>query len=285
MRPAPVRMRGDISHVPDPTAMDFLKKLERKLGRFAVQDLTLYLVGGQGLALLMGLSMPGVMFNMLLIPDAVLGGQWWRLFSFILTPPSGNPIFAVFALYMLYLMGSALESHWGTFRYNLYVLIGYLMTILAAFAFPMMPASNVYITGSIFLAFAYLFPDFQILLFFILPVKIKWLALLTWLFYGYEFLTGGGSTRLLILAAITNFLVFFGRDLFYSARYGHRKMKRQASAITHRDKPMNVCTICGISDKSHRTMEFRYCTKCDPPLCYCAEHLANHEHRHSQASS
>lgn len=262
--------------------MDFLKNLERRFGRFAIHDLTLYLVGGQGLALLLGMSMPGQMMNMLLIPQAVMAGEWWRLFSFILTPPSGNPIFAVFALYLLYFMGVSLENHWGTFRYNLFVLIGYLMTIAAAFATPMMPASNTYITGSIFLAFAYLFPDFQIMLLFILPVRIKWLALLTWLYYGYDFITGDTSMRLLILASITNFLLFFGRDLFYTIRHGHRRMKKQAGTIANRDKPMNVCTVCGISNTTDRTMDFRYCTQCDPPLCYCAEHLGSHEHRHSQ---
>jgi hypothetical protein len=265
--------------------MDFLRQLERRLGRFAIHDLTLYLVGGQGLALLLSQGMPGVVYNMMLIPDAVMSGQWWRLLSFVLTPPSGNPILAVFALYFLYFMGGSLESHWGTFRYNFYVLIGYLMTIAAAFAFPMMPASNIYITGSIFLAFAYLFPDFQIMLFFVLPVRIKWLALITWLYYAYDFIFGGWSTRLLIVAAITNFLLFFGKDIFYQARYGHRKMKQQARVIANRDKPMNTCTICGITDKTHRTMDFRYCTKCDPPVCYCADHLDNHEHHVGSATT
>jgi hypothetical protein len=261
--------------------MNLLKQLERKLGRFAIHDLTLYLVGGQGLALLIGLTVPGFVGNMLLVPDAVLAGQWWRLISFLITPPSGNPIFAVFTLYFLYFMGGALEAHWGTFRYNVYVLIGFLLTIAAAFAFPFYAASNVYITGSIFLAFAFLFPDYEILLFLILPVRVKWLALLTWLFYGYDFLTGGGPARLLILAAVANFLLFFGQDLFLRVRYGHRKVKRQAKAVADRDKPIHVCTVCGVTDKSNRTMEFRYCTKCDPPVAYCMDHLNDHQHLRS----
>ncbi|MDR3418251.1 MAG: rhomboid family intramembrane serine protease [Nevskia sp.] len=258
--------------------MKLSKQTERKLSRFAIHNLTLYLVGGQGIALLLGLGMPGFLGAIQLFPADVMTGQWWRLLTFVFTPPFGNPFFAIFALYLLYFMGGSLEAHWGTFRYNVFVLIGYLMTIAAAFVFPYHGASNAYITGSIFLAFAYLFPDYQILLFFILPVRIKWLALITWLFYAYDFLTGDWATRLLILAAITNFLVFFGQDLYYKARYGHRQMKRQAGAISKRDKPIHTCTVCGITDKTHPTMDFRYCTKCDPPRAYCSEHLFSHEH-------
>ena len=258
--------------------MKLLKQVERKLGRFAIHDLTLYLVGGQGLALLLGLVNPGMPGNLVLIPEAVAAGQWWRLLSFVFTPPFGNPVLAIFMLYLLYFMGGALESHWGAFRYNLYFLIGYLLTVVAVFAFPFGAATNAYITGSIFLAFAHLFPDFEILLFFILPVRVKWLALLTWLFYGYDFITGGWAARLLIMASVTNFLVFFGRDIFHNALHGHRRIKRQASAIADRDKPMHVCTVCGITDKTHRDMDFRYCSKCDPPVAYCTDHIGDHQH-------
>jgi len=259
--------------------MKISKPTERKLERFAIHDLTLYLVGGQGLALLLGLTMPGFVNNMLLIPEAVMNGQWWRLISFVLTPPSGNPIFAAFALYLLFFMGRSLENQWGTLRYNLYVLIGFLMTIAVSFVFPYGVASNTYITGSIFLAFAYLFPNFEIMLFFVLPVKIKWLAVVTWILYAISFATGDWLTRLLILAAVTNFFVFFGKDIFYSVRHGHRKVKQQASVIASREQARHTCTVCGITDKSHREMDFRYCTKCDPPVAYCMDHLNAHEHK------
>src|ERR1041384_2544970 len=97
------------------------KKIERRLDRFAIHNLTLYLVGGQGLALLISLGMPEFLMNMLLVPDAVIAGQWWRLLSFVFTPPFGNPFLALFALYLLYFMGGSLENQWGTVRYNLFV--------------------------------------------------------------------------------------------------------------------------------------------------------------------
>ncbi len=155
------------------------------------------------------------------------------------------------------------------------------MTIVASFVFPYVPASNAYILASIFLAFATLFPDYQIFLFFILPLRVKWLALATWLFYGYECYAGGLPAALLIAASVANFLLFFGRQIFTQARYGHRQVRKQAHAIAAKNTPLHVCQVCGISDKTHPTMDFRYCTKCEPPLAYCQDHLRNHEHVHS----
>jgi hypothetical protein len=258
--------------------MNLLTRIERSLGRFAIPNLTLYLVGGQALALILALTKPEFLFAILLIPAAVLEGEWWRVLTFVFTPPSTNPIFAAFALYFLYFMGSALEQRWGTFRYNAYVIVGYVMTIATAFAFSLGYASNAYITGSIFLAFAYLFPDYQIYLFFVLPVKVKWLALATWLLYAYEFITGDWSARLLVVAAVANFLLFFGRDIAARVRYGHRRMKLQAGAIARADQPRHTCTVCGVTDKTDPTMDFRYCSKCEPPVAYCEAHLRTHEH-------
>lgn len=258
--------------------MNRFKQIERKLARFAISNLTLYLVGGQAAMLLMGFVMPAFLGSTFLIPQAVMDGQWWRLLTFVFTPPCGNPILAIFVLYFLYFMGNSLEAHWGTFRYNLYVLIGLLVTIVAAFLFPFSVATNRYITGSIFLAFAYLFPEMQILIFFVLPVRVKWVALVTWLLYAYAFIVGDWAERLLILAAITNFLVFFGRDLYAKARYGHRRISRHAGTIASRNKPLHVCAVCGITDKTNPTMDFRYCSKCEPPLAYCTDHLRTHRH-------
>jgi hypothetical protein len=258
-----------------------LKTIERRLEPYAIHNLTMYLVGGQGTAVLLCLAAPGFLSSMLLQPEAVMSGQWWRLLTFFVTPPCGNPILAIFALYLLYFMGSSLEAQWGALRYNLYVLIGFAMTVAAAFLFPYSVATNIYITGSIFLAFAQLYPDFEILVFFVLPVKVKWLALITWIGYGISFVFGDWAGRLLVLAAVANFLLFFGPDLIHRIRYGHRKMRSQQQAAAARAQALHSCAVCGVTDKSQPAMDFRYCTKCDPPVEYCEEHLGRHEHRGS----
>ena len=148
-----------------------------------------------------------------------------------------------------------------------------------SFITPETPALAVFLQGSVFLAFAYLFPDFQLMLFFLLPIKIKWLALLQWLSYGYVLVTGPPIAQLLVLAAVSNFLLFFGGDILRRMRAGGRKMAAEAKRLApDKKQPLHTCRVCGINDQSHPEMDFRYCSRCAGCCCYCQEHLRNHEH-------
>ncbi|MGE5174648.1 MAG: hypothetical protein ACM3MD_12550 [Betaproteobacteria bacterium] len=258
--------------------MGLIDKLDRKLRRFAIRNITLYIIIGQVLFFIFVLSGRFILDRVVLVPDRVLAGEWWRLITFLFIPPLTNPIFAFFAWYLFYLMGSALEGHWGAFRYNLFLLIGYLVTVAVTFLFPFSAATNIFIGGSVFLAFAYLYPDFQLYIFFVLPVKIKWLALLTWIGYAYEMLVGSWHTRILVLASISNFFLFFGRDIVWRMKTGNRGMIAQARQIAGKKEPFHKCAVCGITDISHPQMEFRYCSDCGG-LGYCKDHIFNHEHR------
>lgn len=258
--------------------MSFLDDAERKLRRYAIHNITLYLIIGQVLFFVFALSGRFILDRVLLVPDRVFAGEWWRLITFLFIPPLTNPIFAFFAWYLFYLMGGALEGRWGAFRYNLFLLIGYLVTVAVTFLFPFSPATNIFIGGSVFLAFAFLYPEFTLYIFFIIPVKIKWLALLTWIGYAYEMLVGSWHTRLLVLASISNFLLFFGRDILWKIKTGNRKMTTQVSHFTGRKEAFHRCAVCGVTDLTHPQMEFRYCSECGG-LGYCKDHIMNHEHR------
>lgn len=261
--------------------MSFLTKLERSLERIAIPNLSLYLIVGQVAvyaALMFGKLDAGIL---LLIPRLVMMGQWWRIFAFLLMPPPASILFIAFAWWMFYLMGNALEDFWGTVHFNLYILVGSVLTVGLSFLQPDGAVTNSFVAGSVFLAFAYLNPDFELALFLILPVKIKWLALVTWLVYGYEFIVDGWSGRLQIIAAVGNFLIFFGRDLANSARHRRRKMVRTASRFDSPGKDAKArhrCRICGKTELSNPELDFRYCTKCAGDECYCPEHIRNHEH-------
>ena len=257
--------------------MGLLDSLERKLRRYAIPNVTLYLILGQVLFFVFEMSGRFILDRVVLIPGLVLAGEWWRLITFLFIPPLTNPIFAFFAWYLFYLMGGALEGHWGAFRYNVFLLVGYLVTVAVSFIMPFYPATNIFIGGSVFLAFAFLYPEFQIYIFFIIPVKIKWLALLTWIGYAYKILVGPGSTRLFVLASISNFLLFFGRDIYWRMKTGKRRMAEQARQFSGRKEAFHTCTTCGITDLSHPQMEFRYCSDCGG-LGYCKDHIFNHEH-------
>lgn len=263
--------------------MGLLDNLERKLRRYAIPNVTLYLIIGQVLFFVFEMSGRFILDRIVLIPDFVIRGEWWRLITFLFIPPSTSPIFIFFAWYIFYLMGSALEGHWGAFRYNVFLLVGYVITVAVSFLMPFYPVTNLFIGGSVFLAFAFLYPDFQLYIFFILPVKIKWLALLTWIAYVYKLLVGTGSTRLLVLASISNFLLFFGKDIYWRMKTGKRRMAEQARQFTGIKEAFHTCTICGKTDISHPQMEFRYCSDCGG-LGYCMEHIFNHEHRKKSGS-
>lgn len=273
--------------------MSFLSNLERRFGRLAIRHLTIYLVFGQTCAYLLAITRPGqdgqispILQHMALYPVLVLHGEVWRLFSFIFYPPTtgtigllDNPIFVFFDLYFFYFMGQALEANWGAFRYNIYLLIAYILTVAASFVSPEMAAPNFYIVASVFLAFAALFPEFVILLFLVLPVKVKWIAWLTWLFFIFALIIGGIQTRLLIAAAVINFLLFFGADILHHIKTGHRRLKHQAEKVQARDKPFHVCAVCGKTDKTDPKLDFRYCPLCAGSWGYCPEHLYHHQHK------
>ncbi len=258
--------------------MAFLDRLERKFRRLAIPNLTLYLVLGQGFFYLAAYSGRLNVGRMYLIPALVVKGEWWRLLAFIFIPPATNIIFVFFILYFFYIMGTALEGHWGAFRYNLFLLVGYLLTVAVAFLVPYSEATNVFLGASIFLAFAHLYPDFMIYLFFILPIRIKWLALVTWIGYGISILFGSWVTRLFVLASIGNYFLFFGRDIWWRMKTGRRKMAEQARAISGVREAFHRCAVCGKTDLSHPDMEFRYCPQCGG-LGYCMDHIDNHEHK------
>lgn len=259
--------------------MKLLDKLEKKLGRFALPNATVYLIAGQTVFYVLFLTGKLDRSQTWLSADLLLAGEWWRIVTFLFDPPLSNPFFAFFAWYLFYLMGSALEEQWGAFRYNVFLLIGCLMTVAVSFLVPAYPMSNAYLGGSVFLAFAFLYPDFVLQIFFVLPVRIRWLALITWLYYGYLVLFGGWHSRLLVLASVCNFLLFFGRDIAWLVKSGRRQMARQARQVSRReDEPFHRCTVCGITDKSHPRMDFRYCPQCAGQRGYCQEHIFSHEH-------
>jgi len=264
-----------------------LNKLERQFGRYEVPRTTEALIVLQVLTYVLTYARPEIVQSLYLIPDLVMAGEVWRLVTFLAVPPVTNPFFAFFFFYLFYMMGTALEGHWGTFRYNIYLLIGYLATIAFSFLTPSTPATNAFLQGSVYLAFAYLYPDFQLYLLFIIPVKIKWLAMFTWAGYLFVLIFGNWSSRFLVLASIVNFLLFFGRDIANTIRTGRQRMEFQAKKFGTPPKEdfFHRCTVCGITDKTNPDMDFRYCTQCFGTCGYCSEHLKTHTHITQEAAA
>jgi hypothetical protein len=255
--------------------MGFLHRLERTFGRFAIPNLSLYLVIGQVFVFLLYVLERDLSERMVLHGAQVMNGEVWRLFTFVFVPDiltrKVGLIFAVFGWYLFYLMGGALEHFWGTFRYNCFILVGWALTVLVTFVFPLDPAQTIFVAGCVFLAFAYLNPNFELLLFFILPVKIKWLALIMWLKFGYMFVVGNMAERFMILAAVSNFFLFFTGEIMQRTQAGRRRSEYQAKQTAEREsvEPRHTCVVCGKNDRTHPREDFRYS---DDDKCYCSEH-------------
>ncbi len=267
--------------------MSLINRLERKFGRWGIPNVTLFLIVGQVLlfALVMLRARDGgnPLANVALDPAKVADGEVWRLVTFLFVPFNMSFIWVIFSWILFYLFGTSLEQQWGTFRYNVFLLIGYVANVAAAFLAwavmgQSMPASNLFLYGTVFLAFARLFPDFTINLYFVLPIRIKWLALLMWIGYGYTLLTADWLGKLLVIASVLNYLLFFGKEHWRDLRQGQRQRSFQTKVKQSTKRLVHECRICGNNSGASPKMLFRYCSKCAGQCCYCPEHISDHEH-------
>lgn len=286
--------------------MNYLNKLERKFGRYAIPNLSKWLIAGYAVGYVlyymeMMTHLPILQFLML-DPAKVMRGQIWRLVTWVLMPPSySNIIFYIFMMLLYYQLGSALERTWGVFRYNAYIFGGILFTavgvMVSFFVLRALGVQEAYIMGyavstyyinlSIFLAFALCYPDMQLMLYFIIPVKIKWLAILYAVLVGVSFIQTGWTGRVIILMSLMNFLVFFFSTRDYR-RVSPSEIKRKRDFRAQTAPPRmrradgalykHKCAVCGRTDLDDPSLEFRFCSKCDGNLEYCQDHLFTHEH-------
>lgn len=279
--------------------MNWLDKLERKMGRFAIPNLTVYLLAGYVIGFITMYLMPELIGWLTLEPALILRGQVWRLISWVLIPPATDLISLVFLVLLYYSLGTALERTWGSFKYNVYIFSGIFFTVLAVFALYgvyyfvygiEIPLSSIglvstnYITMSIFLAFAAIYPDMEVLLYFILPIKMKWMALVYAAMAAYYFITGGIGTRVAIGASLLNFVIFFlstrnWKQHSPKERARRARFKKQSAPHMHYGNgAKHRCAVCGRTELDDPCLEFRFCSKCNGNYEYCQDHLFTHEH-------
>ena len=207
----------------------WLNKLERKFGRYSIPNLMYIIIFGMAIVFVMDNIVCPATGRVLLSPmiyfdkAEILSGQIWRIITFIFLPEGNSAFFLIFELYFLWLMGSALESQWGTFKFNMYYLTGIVATIITGILVG--GATNVYLNLTLFLAFAILNPDFQIMLFFILPIKVKYIAILDAVILTYSFVVSSWQYKLILLVAVANLVLFFGENLFMRIKQMYRRYK------------------------------------------------------------
>lgn len=295
--------------------MNFMYKLERKFGRFAIPRLTIILIVCYVAGYILEIVAPEFLSYLTLNPYEIMHGQIWRLISWVLIPPPASLYFVIIMLLFYYSIGTTLENVWGTFQYNLYIWGGIFFTIVGSFVLLLMSYifdfsiislspklyfeyasyffSTYYINLSIYLAYAATFPDAQVLLMFFIPVKMKWMAIVEVVILVYDIInafrvgTDVGLIYLVVIgSSLLNFIIFFFTTRKYIRRSKAqqrfrnetRKIKRENTKYEFNGIHKHKCAICGKTDKDDENMTFRYCSKCEGNYEFCQEHLYTHVH-------
>lgn len=280
---------------------DWTNKLERKWGFLGVKNLMLYIIIGQVFLFFVITARPELASSLYFADEKLLVRQWWRFFWIVFLPPTTELIFFLFVLYFEYIIYRALEDTWGEFKATLFFFISFLSVSLTVILLAFFDLGSIhlikltflqemglvtwlfaydisfYVFASLTLAFAFLNPHQTFYLFLVIPFKAMYLGwLIAFILLVRFFAYDGGF--LLVPACVLNFFLFFGGSLFlraksYQRRQVYDKKQRQAKPID-----VNTCAVCQKSSFNDDEINFRYCTECDPPLCFCEEHLKNHEH-------
>jgi len=252
--------------------MNWIDSLERRFGRFAIPGLPRIVVALNALVFLLQLMNPYITGHLTLDLNRVMQGEIWRLFTFLFIPHTHNLILIFFVLSFLWWIGDGLERAWGSFRLTLFYAIGCFGSILAACFFGGYYA-NFALNSSLFFAFAYFYPDAMFYVLFILPVKVKWAAWVSAAFLLLQFLTGPVSFQMAIVAAYSNYLLFFGPELIHAAKNRRRVAARReqfARTSVPKDQPLYTCAVCHRTDRTNPELEFRVGRDGND---YCLEHL------------
>lgn len=295
-----------------------MSQFERKYGKYAIRNLSMVLIICYAIGYVLQFLFPASIDFLTLNPYLILKGQVWRLVSWILIPPQESNIFFVLIMMMFYYsIGTSLERTWGTFRYNVYLFSGMLFTVAGSFlcmglcyifyrdTIAILGAATFFQTGSIFfstyyvnmsifLAFAATFPDAQVLLMFIVPLKVKWVGIVYGVMLGFDFLQGIGPAdklgglsfmnlfyRMALLASLMNFTVFAltsRKRVMLSPKQMKRRQEFKSQVRKNPAVTKHKCAVCGRTDESNPELEFRFCSKCDGNYEYCQDHLFTHEH-------
>ena len=279
-----------------------MSKWEKKFGKYAVRNISLVLILCYAAGYIIQLVNSRFLGYLMLDPYAILHGQIWRLFTWIVVPPSSPDIFTIIMLLFYYNIGTTQENTWGTWRYNVYLVSGMLFTLIGSFVwFAILCVmgggfgeqvaywsaessvffSTYYINMSIFLAFAATFPEVRVLLMFVIPVKVKWMGILYGLLLGYDFLMSGLVIKIAIASSLLNFAIFFitsRNRIHMSPRQMKRRVEFRHDIKRNSQITKHKCAVCGQTEDDDPALEFRYCSKCNGNYEYCQQHLFTHTH-------
>lgn len=238
------------------------------------------------------------------VPHLIFQGEIWRLITWLVIPNSTNPFYLLLGCYFYYWIASMLEREWGTPKFNLFYFGGALLSVVLGLLLGLVQRELThsfspinlayYLNLSIFLVLATIYGETRVYLFFVVPVKMKWMALIDVVLILVDAVNfvrlGYWMLALVPLASWINYFIFTAA--FWGAKLGvarrradpqvinFKKVQKQAQKVQENQSYHHKCAVCGITDAMEPDMEFRYCSKCDGYHCYCADHINNHVHIH-----
>ncbi len=260
------------------TEPSLIDRLERRFDRFAIPGLIRAIAGFQVICFILLQMKPGFVQVLALTPAAWQNWEIWRFISFTFIPGTNSLIFIIFVVMILILIGDQLEAEWGKFRLNLY----YFATVVCLWGGVLLSdpvlggvigaMAGTFLYSSLFLAFAMVLPNYTFMLFFVLPVKVKWLAMLNGAILLWQFMTVA-PLRLPILLALIPFACFAlpiaWKRWKHGALVSSRREAYQSNSLPA-GTPFHACKVCGRTDVTDPTLEFRIAGDDEE---YCAEHL------------
>lgn len=252
--------------------MSWLDKLERRVGFLAIPGLIRIVVGFNALVFVLLWLNPDYVSVLTLDPVRIRHGEVWRLVTYIFIPQSTSPLWIIFVLWFLWWIGDGLERAFGAFRLTLYFFVGMIGTTVAAFFFGS-NFSNSMLIASLFYAFARFYPDEVIYVLLILPLKVKWIAWILAALLLAGFFMGTNAYRMALVAAFSNYLIFFGPSIIHDARHRHDVSERRRRFETQsrsEAEPLHKCTVCGATELSDPNLDFRVARNGEE---YCVPHL------------
>jgi membrane associated rhomboid family serine protease len=173
-------------------------------------------------------------------PVAVMEGAVWQLVSYMFL--HGGFMHILFNMYVLVMFGLPVEMIWGRRRFLLYYLfcgtgaglVIFLIALLTGSPMPTVGASGALF--GVMLAFSVLYPNAEVLLFFFLPVKAKYLIIIYAGFELYMEMSGSQPNvshvgHLGGLVSGILFLVLFGKE-------GSRPMGKFRRTVSANEKKL-----------------------------------------------
>jgi hypothetical protein len=264
--------------------MQFLGKWEMKLGWISFPGFLRYYAIFHVMVYLLQYVDPNIVTFLLFDSGKILSGEVWRVVTFLFAESAmirqnaPQTLFLFIMVMLSFKFSDALEHAWGVFRTSIFMYTGWFCLIIA----------NVILGGpfigggmllfmSAFFAFATVFPKVELMMMFIIPVQIRWLAILAAVYLIFNIFQLPLLLAILVaglhLLGLVNYFLWAGIPALLGKTGVVKSMQRRRKfqkASQMDDDAFHRCAECDRTDHSDPELEFRMAADGKE---YCTEHL------------